>query len=171
MDEASITRDQGGLPEGLFQSRTMFRHALRGAFAQAAAAGAPELWCCDVDFAQWPLGEREVVESLTAWAYSHRKLVMLASHYDEVVRRHPRWVQWRRHWGHIVTCRSMPELLPENIPGLCWVQGLLQVRLVEATLYRGVVERQPGHLRQGRELLDEVWWRSIDAFPVTTLGL
>ena len=160
----------GGLHPGPIAGRPAFQQALREAFAHAAAAGARELWCCDVDYAQWPLGERSVVDALQAWAYGHRRLVMLASRFDEVPQHHPRWVAWRRTWSHAVVCRALPELKSDDIPCLWW-GGDVQLRLFDTQRYRGAVETQASELLRSREMLDELWLRSIDAFPATTLGL
>ena len=93
-------------PSVLITSRTEFQAALQQAFAWLAAEGAREVWLCDEDFADWPLGERAIVDHLTAWAASNRKLTLVARHFDEVARRHARWVEWRRRWSHIVSCRA-----------------------------------------------------------------
>src|SRR5256885_10105991 len=76
-------------------TRLEFHEALREAFAEAAHVGCRELWLSDEDFADWPLGERGVVEQLTRWALPHRRLFVVARHFDEVVRQHARWVEWR----------------------------------------------------------------------------
>ena len=34
-----------------------------------------------------------------------RKLVMLAGHYDDVIRNHARFVTWRKTWAHLIECR------------------------------------------------------------------
>ncbi|MEP7099141.1 MAG: hypothetical protein ABI781_01445, partial [Burkholderiales bacterium] len=93
-------------PASLITSRAEFHAALRHAFEQLASVGAREVWLCDEDFADWPLGERAIVELLTQWAASSRKLTLVARHFDEVARRHARWVAWRRDWSHIVSCRT-----------------------------------------------------------------
>ena len=76
---------------GLITSRSEFHAALHSALAEAAAVGCRELWLCDNDFADWPLGERQVVDSFSQWAGSHRRLTLIARTFDEVARRHARW--------------------------------------------------------------------------------
>ena len=93
-------------PIAQLSGRHEFHAAVRMALAEAASAGWRELWLCDPDFASWPLGERAVIESLTQWAGVGRRLILLALHFDEVVRRHARWAQWRRQWVHSVQCRA-----------------------------------------------------------------
>ena len=60
----------------------------------------------DPDFADWPLGERAVAESLQAWAASGRSLRLVATHFEGFQRSHARFVTWRRLWDHIVQCRA-----------------------------------------------------------------
>ncbi|AKJ28381.1 hypothetical protein AAW51_1690 [Caldimonas brevitalea] len=129
------------------------------------------MYVCDVDYADWPLGERGVVAALTRWAYAHRKLKVLALHYDEVVRRHPRWVGWRTDWAHVVECRAIEHLSPESIPRIWLAPGLHAVRVLDPLRWRGVIDTERGELTRVAQNIDEVWQRSIPAFPATTLGL
>ena len=101
---------------GLITSQGEFHAALREAFEAAASTGCRELCLCDPDFADWPLGERDVVAQLGRWAGSQRRLTVLAGTFDEVVRRHPRWVEWRRQWSHMVYCRSGAVLETGPLP-------------------------------------------------------
>ncbi|PPE68887.1 hypothetical protein IS481_11555 [Caldimonas thermodepolymerans] len=154
-----------------FESRSQFQDELRAAFELAATQGAREIWLCDVDYADWPLGERAVVDSLARWAHSHRRLRVLALHFDEIVRRHARWVNWRRDWAHIVECRSIENLRPEQVPRAWLAPGLHGVRLLDDRLYRGVAENRAASMLRAAEALDELWHQGTDAFPVYTLGL
>lgn len=162
--------ESGVLSTG-FDSRHAFQQAVRTAFELAAERGCAELWLCDVDFADWPLGERSLVDCLTRWGYAHRKLKVMACHYDEVVRSHPRWVTWRRDWAHVVECRAIEHLSPETVPRAWLAPGLCSVRLLDPLRYRGVVDTSAADLIRIEEALQEVWQRSVSAFPATTLGL
>ena len=82
----------------IINSRAEFQAALREALAEAATAGSRELWLSDLDYADWPLGEREVVASFERWAASSRRITLVANHFDTLARLHPRWVTWRRQW-------------------------------------------------------------------------
>ena len=155
----------------LITSRGEFHAALRLAFAEAAASGSRELWLADEDFADWPLGERAVVEQLTQWAASSRKMVLLARHFDEVSRRHARWVEWRRQWSHIVECRTNNELEAGAMPKLLIASGATSVRLSDAVHYRGRVGTDRADELRSKELVDAVLQRSEEAFPATTTGL
>jgi hypothetical protein len=157
--------------DSLITSRSEFHAALRTAFAEAAAVGCRELWLCDNDFADWPLGEREVVESLAQWAGSHRSLTLIAHSFDEVARRHARWNEWRRQWSHIVHCRSNAELESGQMPCVLLASGLLSVSLVDMVHYRGRFSHDAADGVRCRELIDAVLQRSEEAYPVTTTGL
>ena len=152
-------------------SRGDFHEAIREGFAEMAHVGCREAWISDEDFADWPLNDRAVIESLTLWAMSHRKLVVVARHYDEVVRRHARWAEWRRQWSHVVECRAFEEAEEGQIPTLLLAGDLLAVRLVDAVRYRGAMSREAGDLLRFRELIDAVSQRSVESFPPTILGL
>lgn len=151
--------------------RTGFQAAVRSTLAQAAAEGWHELWLCDPDFASWPLGEAGVVESFICWAGPQRRLNVFASHYDELARRHPRWVQWRRQWAHVVTCRALPEHPTGDVPVMLHAPGHVTVRLLDPLRYRGTVSRVAADGLQAGEIFDAISQRSVDAFSATTLGL
>lgn len=155
----------------MLSTRGEFREALRDGFAQAAAAGCRELFISDVNFSDWPLSEIEVVESLSRWAYAHRKLTVLAQNFDDVQRRHPRWVTWRRRWAHAVSCKSFSEVEPGKMPSMLLAPGLVTVRLFDADTYRASVSGEVDDAVRARELLDALLQQSVDAFPATTLGL
>lgn len=152
-------------------SRSEFHAAVRSAFDEAADQGCREIWLCDTDFADWPLGEIAVVESLGRWAHSHRRLLLVAQSYDEFPRRHPRWVEWRRRWAHVVSCRSVTDLEPGQFPTAMWCQDRRAVRLVDPIRYRGSVSGDAVTLTAVREAIDAIAQRSEEAFPVTMLGL
>ncbi len=151
--------------------RQGFHAAVRDALAQAATAGWRELWLCDPDFANWPLGDAAVVESLTQWAGTQRRLTLLALHFDDVARRHARWAEWRRRWSHVVQCRALLELQPDDVPVILHAPGALTVRLFDPLRYRGIVSRVPADVVSAGERIDAVLQRSVEAYPATTMGL
>ena len=116
-------------------------------------------------------GEISVVESLSRWAMSHRRLTVLAHNFEHVQRRHPRWATWRRQWSHIVSCRSLPDIEPGRMPTLWLAPRLLAVRLFDVETVRGSVSSEASDVQHGKELLDALLQHSVEAFPVTTLGL
>ena len=155
----------------LITTRAEFHDALRNSLGEIAATGCREIIMSDADFADWPLSEPAVIESLTRWAQKHRKLTLLAQTFDEIARRHGRWVEWRRQWSHLVECRTNTELEAAKLPILLLAPGVLVLRLVDPIRYRGSLSRDAADLVQSREALDAVLQRSEETFPVTTLGL
>ena len=158
-------------PGTLIATRGEFQSALRLAFAEAAATGSRELWLIDNDFADWPLSERAVIEHLTEWAASSRKITLLARNFDELARRHARWVEWRRQWSHIVSCRTNTELEAGDMPTLLLAIGTVSVRLSDSVHHRGRVSHDTADEIRCKEMIDAVLQRSEEAFPATTTGL
>jgi hypothetical protein len=163
-----------GMDEALYQpiaSRGEFQAAIRSAFDDAADQGCREIWLCDADFADWPLGEKAVIAALTRWAQAHRRLLLVAQSYDEFARRHPRWVEWRRIWSHVVECKAIADLEPGQMPSVLLSLGRRCVRRVDPVRFRGSVADDAVALTAARESIDAIAQRSEDAFPVTTLGI
>lgn len=156
---------------GLITSRKAFQDALYLGFADAATVGCRELWLCDTNFADWPLGERAVVEQLSRWAGSQRRLTLLATTFDDLVHRHPRWVEWRRQWSQVVHCRTNTDLKTSQMPTLLLAPGLMSVRLSDSVHWRGRWSREAADELPCRESIDAVLQRSEEAFPVTVTGL
>ena len=159
------------LPNLMITSRSEFHDTLRSAFAEVAGAGCRELWLSDPSFADWPLGERVVVESLTQWVQSQCRITLLADTFDEVTRRHPRWVAWRRHWAHVVHCCTKSERVPGPVPTLFLASGLFSLNMADSMRFRGRLSRDAPDMILDRETLDAVLQHSEAAFPATTTGL
>jgi len=159
------------LPDGQFVGRETFRQLVRTALRRAADAGWNELILCDANFFDWPLGERECVQALHDWARGgSRRFTMLAWRYDEVVRQHARFVDWRRQWSHIIECRVCASADAQELPSALWSAGWVLQRL-NPPLSSGVSGAQPERRVLLREQIDHWLERSAPGFPVTTLGL
>jgi hypothetical protein len=152
-------------------SRAEFVDAIRASFAIAAHEGAPEILLVDADFVDWPLNDRSVIESLAGWVDSRRSLLVFGHSFDELARRHPRFVEWRRQWTHAVRCRNDPELEAAQLPTLLLVPGVTCVRLADRVHHRGTASNRPVDMAECQEAVDALLQRSVEAFPVTTLGL
>ena len=152
-------------------SRSDFHAAVRSALSEAASAGWRELCLCDPNFADWPLNEAAVIESLTQWAGAQRSLTLLALDYDEVMRRHPRFVRWRIQWSHLVRARALQGVQGVDVPVLLHARGGLTLRLLDPVRYQGRVSRVASDITQTNELIDAISQRSIEAFPATVVGL
>jgi hypothetical protein len=158
------------LPQGRFSGRSEFRQIVRDALACAAQEGWREIILSDSDFADWPLGERAVVESLDAWSATGRRITLLARRYDEVVRRHARFVTWRKTWSHIVDARSCASADPLEIPSaVCGPRWVLQ--RLDPDRCTGFSGSEPERRLALRENVDEWLRKSSASFPATTLGL
>ena len=159
-----------GLPQGRFEGRVEFAELVRRSFAMAAEQGWREIMVCDATFEDWPLGERSVAQSLNDWAGTGRKLTMLAQNYDQVVRRHARFVTWRRTWSHIIECRSSGSMSANDLPSALWSPVWVFERL-DMARSTGVAGSEAARRLALRERLAEKLQRSSPAFAATTLGI
>ena len=158
------------LPQGRFEGLREFSDLIRLAFATAAAQGWREIIICDSTFEDWPLGERVVAQSLHEWSKSGRKLTMLAKNYNEVMRRHARFVNWRRTWSHIIECRANASVMPDDMPSALWSPDWVFHRL-DLARSTGVSGAEAARRLALRERLNECLKLSSPAFAATTLGL
>lgn len=162
---------------GIFTGRENFVAALREGLVLAEQQGSRELCWLDADFVHWPLSEPAVLDLLTAWARSHRRLHILAPQFESLQQRHPRFVQWRRNWSHVITAGAFePELLSgSDLAALMLAPGAACVRLFDAEHWRGAISAPIAGAR-GDELVSRQWFdaieqRSTESFAASTLGL
>lgn len=160
----------GALPAGRFNGRKAFQQLVRAALACAAREGWREIILSDADFEDWPLGERAVAESLAAWSATGRHVTLLARRYDGVVRRHARFVTWRKTWAHIIEARSCASADPLELPSAIWSPGWVMQRL-DPERCSGVSGSEPERRLLLRENLQEWLKKSSPGFPASTLGL
>ena len=159
-----------GLPAGRFSGRSEFAQIVRDALAGAAREGWREIIISDASFEDWPLGERAVVDSLQAWSRAGRRLVVLAQRYDEVHRRHARFVTWRRTWAHLVEAHRCAVASTMDLPSAIWSRAWA-LRRLDLERSTGTCGREPERRLQIREALDEWLRKSTPGFPSSTLGL
>jgi hypothetical protein len=164
------TEPGGELPSRRFEGRKDFQQLVRDALAGAAREGWREIILSDADFEDWPLGERTVSESLQAWSAAGRRMVLLARRYDEVTRRHARFVSWRQAWSHIIEARACASADPLELPSAIWSPGWALQRL-DVERCAGYCGSEPRRRLLLRESLDEWLHKSSPSFPATTLGL
>lgn len=158
------------LPSRRFEGRSEFRQLLRDALACAARDGWREIILCDPTFEDWPLGEREVAQSLQAWSHGGRRCILLARRYDAMQRQHARFVQWRGLWSHIITALACPSADPLELPSALWSPAwVLQRRDLERS--QGWCGSEPERRVLLRESLNEWLKQATPAFPASTLGL
>ena len=158
------------LPTGRLQGRQVFVDTVRLAFEVAADQGWKHITLSDADFADWPLGERAVVDALNRWARRGRTLKMLARHYDQLRLLHPRFVQWRVTWAHLVEAHACLGAagaeLPSAIGSPVWT--LERLDPLRNTLGASVDAERRVALQ---ERVYECWLRSTPSFPASQLGL
>jgi hypothetical protein len=160
----------GVLPAGRFSGREAFQQLVRDALACAAREGWREIILSDADFEDWPLGERAVAESLAAWSAMGRQVTLLARRYDAVVRRHARFVTWRKTWSHIIEARSCASADSLELPSAIWSPRWVMQRL-DPDRCTGVSGSEPERGLLLRENLQEWLKKSSSGFAATTLGL
>lgn len=158
------------LPEGRLEGREAFVGLIRQGLASAAREGWSPLVLSDADFADWPLGERAVLESLNAWAHSGRQLHFLAKDFQVLRDRHPRLVQWRTTWSHLVDARVCAGAAGDSLPSAFWTPGWTLERL-DARRCTMVASSQASSRLALRERLDACWGRGTPGFPASVLGL
>ncbi len=170
MNPQAASGDAPQLPAGRFEGRVAFQQLVRDALACAAREGWREIILSDASFADWPLGERAVAQSLQEWSRTGRHVTLLARRYDEVVRQHARFVTWRGTWSHIIDARACASADPLELPSAIWTPAWVMQRL-DPERCNGVSGSEPQRRLLLRESLNEWLGKSSPAFPATTLGL
>jgi len=158
------------LPTGRLQGRQVFVDTVRLAFEVAAEQGWNHITLSDPDFADWPLGERAVVDALNRWARRGRTLKMLARHYDPLRLQHPRFVQWRVTWSHLVEAHACMGAAGAELPSAFGspVWTLERLDPLRNTLVASTDAERRVALQ---ERVNECWLRSTPSFPASQLGL
>lgn len=171
MDKSDEPR-QAAHPSGRIDGWRDFEDRLRAGLAMGTTE--PADWrLSDPDFAQWPLGERAIVEVLQQGVLAHPRttLTLLAARFEAFARQHPRWLAWRQDWSHRVHClQANDEDVPQLRPMLLW-PGRLGLRLLDPLSGRGVWSTDPATLHVWQTDFDVISQRSTEAMPRTTLGL
>ena len=170
MSSIAVEGAPEALPEGRMEGREAFVGLIRAALASAARQGWSPLMLSDADFADWPLGERAVLESLNAWATSGRQLHFLARDFSAVRVQHPRLVQWRTTWSHLVEARVCSSAAGEGLPSALWTPHWTLERLDTKRCTLVASTQAPSRLAL-RERIDACWHRGTPGFPASVLGL
>ena len=162
-----------GLVEGRFTGRQRFQQTIRDLLSAADGAGWKEIIFCDADFADWPLGELAVANSLYNWSKSGRKLTMLAHDFRGVQRAYPRFVKWRQTWDHVIECRRCVLKgghASSSLPCVIWTPEWVLHRF-EGDHFEAYLGRDAARRFQLQETLSGFLKISTPGFPATTLGL
>lgn len=159
-------------PLSALRSAADFEAALRWAVAHALVQRSRRLTWLDPDFALWPLDDPLLLEGLTAWLrLPQRRLVLLAHHYAELQRLHPRFVAWRRTWAHLIDCWAPGEGTEVRLPTLLMDDRQLCLQVHDSTQWRGRLSLDERAVRQWRDEIDALLQRCEASFPVRPLGL
>jgi hypothetical protein len=159
-----------GLPLGRFQGRQWFADAVCQGLQAAASQGWSPLVLADGDFADWPLGERRVIEVLQAWAGQGRRLRLLARDFRPLREQQPRFVQWRVQWSHVIEAQAWPAAGEGEIPSAFWTPAWC-VERVDPMRSVCVADGTQPRLAMLRERIDAAWQRGRPGFPASVLGL
>lgn len=159
-----------------FAGRAEFRRVVSGLLVWSAEQGARAIHAWDASFVDWPLSDKALLDALATWARHGRQLHLLALGYEDLQRRHPLFVRWRRDYGHCVTARAVePELRLEAAPeALLLIEAAAvqaSVRLFDRHLWRGELSLEVGGRQRAMEWFDALAQRSSESFAPTTLGL
>ena len=166
----SPTPDSGGLPLGRHEGRAAFARLVRDSLVAAGEQGWREWWWCDADFADWPLGERAVIDALDRWAGQGRKLYLLARDFRAVRLTHARFVTWRGRWDHCIEARACPSAAADDFPAGMWTPVMCWTR-VGQPMGPAVVSDDPARRVAFQQHLQGWWAKASPAFAATTLGL
>jgi hypothetical protein len=158
------------LPSGAFHGIEEFRQLVRDALAAAAREGWKQIILSDPNFDDWPLGERAVAQSLQDWSKTGRKCILLARRWDDVIRRHARFVTWRTKWSHIIEARGCPSAGPLDVPSAIWTPAWVMERR-DIDNSRGYTGDEADRRLVLRENLNEWLSKSSPSFPSATVGL
>lgn len=153
-------------------NRSGFLAAVNWSVQAAIATDARQMGWIDADFADWPLNDAALLQALGVWLQKpQRKLVMLARDYTLASRVHPRFVTWRRHWGHAIDPRALPEEESADPPTWLLVGLQAYVELLDRVHWRGRVALDAKRTQVLAYQFDALAQRSSPDFPVTNLGL
>lgn len=152
------------------ETRTEFVDLLREQLIQALKSGAPEIVLADHDFRDWPLNERALIDALTLWTRPHHRLHVVALDFNDLRQRHPRFVQWRRTYDHLVQAAAPQNVKDSDFPAMLLTPHAV-VEVLDRPSWRARASTDPVDLERCRDLLDALLQRSVPAFAATTLGL
>lgn len=152
---------------GVIEGRLAWRQALRELLLDPG----PELRLYSEDYADWPLGEPELIRALSAWALPRPRgcVRMLARDYSRLMVEAPRFVRWRSDFGHVVECRALGPDVAAPVEGI-WLRDRALLALPAQRERRAVIARGASRLESGHAF-DEAWDLAEPGFAASVLGL
>jgi hypothetical protein len=153
-------------------TRSDFVAAVHEVLELAWAQRARRMLWVDTDFVDWPLGDAALLSRLVDWLrLPQRQLLLLASSYEELRRRHARFTALYASWSHAMVARAPAQEEDAPLPCLLLAERTAAAQLLDRVHWRGWIGTDPASLRLWQERADALLQRSQAAFPVTTLGL
>ena len=154
-----------------FDAYAAFVDAVIEILSPAGLEGAREIVLADADFEGWPLDDPRLIGALIGFARQPgRRLRLLARRYDIVQRDCPRFVAWRRTWGHVIDARRHPDET-SALPSLLLVDRRCALQIEDRETWRGQVRGDAAHVHRCGDSVDALLQRAEPAFAQTTLGL
>ncbi len=149
-----------------------FQQVIVDAIVGAAVEGRRELIWVDSDFADWPLDDASLLDTMSRWARQPtRRLLVVANDFQNVPRQHPRFTSWRRTYAHRIECRSAPAVAVNDFPSLMLAGELYSLQLLDKRQWRARwLEDETDH-KAWRGVVDAIVLRSEVDFGANTLGL
>jgi hypothetical protein len=150
--------------------RSEFTAAVRSSLMHAWRQRERELCLVDPDFEIWPLDDNEVLDTLMHWArLPQRRLILVASSFDNVARRFARFTTWRGNFAHVVEA-FVTDVEPSQVPSLL-LGGPASLMLADRLRWRGHALSSDKEVADWREVVDVLLQRSEPGFGANTLGL
>jgi hypothetical protein len=153
------------------QSQQSFQAAVHAAVREALLQRARRLVLLDEDYEPWALDDPALLDDLTAFArLPGRTILIIGRRFEGLARRCPRFVAWRRTWGHAVEVRR-PVDDEARCPTLLLVDRAWAVELLDRVRWRGRVSQNDPRTVILADEVDAFAQRTEPTFGVTTLGL
>jgi hypothetical protein len=153
------------------QSQQSFQMAVHAAVREALALRARRILLLDEDYEPWALDDPALLDDLTAFVrLPGRGVQVIGRRFDGVARRCPRFVAWRRTWGHAIDVRR-PVDDEARCPTLLLVDRALSVELLDRVRWRGRVSQNDPRTMVLSDEIDAFAQRTEPTFGATTLGL
>jgi hypothetical protein len=153
------------------QSQQSFQMAVHAAVREALALRARRIVLLDEDYDPWALDDAALIDDLTSFVrLPGRTVLVIGRRFDGVARRCPRFVAWRRTWGHAVDVRR-PVDDEARCPTLLLVDRMLSVELLDRVRWRGRVSQNDPRTMVLSDEIDAFAQRTEPTFGATTLGL
>lgn len=171
--EVSAVFVPGGATQGVLHGDAAFAQAVLRLLGLAAQSGAP-LTLVDADFARWPLGDAQALQTWRDWLTRHpgSQGRMLARDWPAVARKHGSWVRWHTPWGHRLQALAMaPEDAPQWPGTLMVAAGIGALHCTEESGQKVFWTTDRVQCRAWLATVDVILQRSTVVAPHSTFGL